>query len=135
MKKRKSKNKKLLKLAGEFLPFDYGFCLEIEKEMLNRMLQFFSSDEPMVGDSKQIAREIKLAINLLEIITEENSAIILVGSEEYILDKYVNVRNASRFYKFQDDYSNPIVQDQVRIAKAWYLYNKLRLHKMQTWWD
>lgn len=38
MKLRKNKNKKLIKSAMEFQPWDFGFNLEIEREMLNIMV-------------------------------------------------------------------------------------------------
>ncbi len=40
MKLRKNKNKKLIKSAMKFQPWDFGFNLEIESEMLNRMYEF-----------------------------------------------------------------------------------------------
>ena len=60
------KSKKLVELAKKFQPWDYGFNLEIEREMLNRMYKFFSSNKPAVMGSERAAREIKLAIKLLE---------------------------------------------------------------------
>ena len=75
MKLRKSKNKKLIKSAMKFQPWDFGFNLEIEREMLNRMYEFYSSDKPVAVGSERVAREVKLAIKLLGIIMEEDSAV------------------------------------------------------------
>lgn len=97
MKLRKSKNKRIIKLANKFQPWDFGFNLEMEKVMFERMYEFFSSTAPVVAGAKRIAREIKLAINLLNIIMEEDTATVWVGEREWRLVKYVNTKNASRF--------------------------------------
>ena len=52
MKLRKNKNKKLIKSAMKFQPWDFGFNLEIEREMLNRMYEFYSSDKPVAVGSE-----------------------------------------------------------------------------------
>ena len=132
MKLRKSKNKKLVKLATEFQPWDFGFNLEIELEMLVRMYSFYSSDKPVAVGSEIIAKEINLAINLLKIIIEEDNAV--VWSSKYILTKYVNIKNAKRFGNIPN-LDEPLMKECLRRSKAWYLYNKLRLYRMQSWWD
>ena len=135
MKLRKSK--KLVKLAEKFQPWDFGFNLEIEREMLNRMYEFYSSDKPVAVGSERVAREVKLAIKLLGIIMEEDSAVSWteIGNiHGWKLNKYVNVRNASRFWHFLE-LEEPTIRDYLRQMKAWYLYNKLRLYRMRTWWE
>ena len=137
MKLRKTKNKKLIKLSSKFQPWDFGFNLEIEREMLNRMYEFYSSNKPVAIGSERVAREVKLAIKLLGIIMEEDSAVSwteIANIYGWKLNKYVNIRNASRFgisLKLRES----TMRDYLRQAKAWYLYNKLRLYRMQTWWD
>ena len=131
------KKNKLTKLAEKFQPWDFGFNLEIEREMLNGMYKFFSSNKPTTMGSERAAREIKLAIKLLEIIMEEDSAVSWteIGPiHGWKLNKYVNVRNASRFWNFLE-LEEPTIRDYLRQMKAWYLYNKLRLYRMRTWWD
>lgn len=39
---KRNKNKKLIKLASRFQPWDFRFNLEIEKAMFKRMYEFFS---------------------------------------------------------------------------------------------
>ena len=137
MKLRKSKNKKLIKSAMKFQPWDFGFNLEIEREMLNRMYEFYSSDKPVAVGSERVAREVKLAIKLLGIIMEEDSAVSWteIGNiHGWKLNKYVNIRNASRFGTFPK-LEEPIMKNYLRQTKAWYLYSKLRLYRMHTWWD
>lgn len=137
MKLRKNKNKKLIKSAMKFQPWDFGFNLEIEREMLNRMYEFYSSDKPVAVESERVAREVKLAIKLLGIIMEEDSAVSWGGlgnPNKWTLVKYVNIKNASRFGTFPE-LEEPIMRAYLRQTKAWYLYNKLRLYRMHTWWD
>lgn len=132
---RKSKNKKLIKLASKFQPWDYGFNLEIEQEMFRSMAEYFSSDKPMINDSDKVARYAKLAVNLLEIITEQDSAIELTETCSWVLVKYVNIRNAKRFINEDLISDLPIIKEEIRIQKAWYLYNKLRFQNMRKMWD
>ena len=137
MKLRKSKNRKLTKLAVKFQPWDFGFNLEVEREMLNKMYEFYSSDKPVAMGSERVAKEVKLAVKLLGIIMEEDKAVSwggLSNPNNWTLVKYVNIKNADRFGNFFK-LEEPIMRDHLRQAKAWYLYNKLRLYRMQTWWD
>ena len=111
--------------------------MKIEKEMLNRMYEFYSSDKPVAVESERVAREVKLAIKLLEIIIEEDSAVSWGGLDnpnKWTLVKYINIKNASRF-GISFELEEPLMRDDLRQAKAWYLYNKLRLYRMLTWWE
>lgn len=130
MKIKKSKNEKLVKLAREFRPWDYGFNLEIEREMFKKMYKYFSSDKPVTD--KVVAKYIKLAINLLTIIMEDDRS-VQFRNNEWIGTKYINIRNSKRFVNFE--VNGPIREDYLRIEKAWHLYNKLRFYKMRVMWD
>lgn len=126
-------SKNLTKKAHKFQPWDYGFNLELEQEMLRDMYAFWSSDKPVVVGAERVAREINLAINLLDIILENDN------SYDFLADKplkYVNIRNSLRFITFNSLGDNDFVfKEIVRQEKAWYLYNKLRYYRMRTWWD
>lgn len=137
MKLRKSENKELIKRAIKFQPWDYSYNLEIEKEMFKKMHEFYSSDKPVSMGYEKVARDAKLAINLLDILLENNKS--YVGNfgpkgHKVVQVKYVNTRNASRFIK-DVKFDNPYAIDALRVKKAWYLYSKLRYYKMKTWWD
>lgn len=133
-----NKNKKLIKLASRFQPWDFGFNLEIERAMFKRMYEFFSSDDPVVLESERIAEKIGLAIALLDIILEEDTAITYVQSHlgiyEWRLTKYINYKNANRFGNFPKE-EDVTVKEYLRQHKAWSLYHKLRCYQMQHWWD
>ncbi len=58
----------------------------------------------------------------------------------YTIPVYVNYKNALRFSNMDpSNYSDPksgaLWQSHLRIEKAWYIYHKLRLYFMRTWWD
>lgn len=126
-------SKNLIKKAHKFQPWDYGFNLELEQEMLRDMYAFWSSDKPISVGSERVAREINLAINLLDIILENNHSYDVFTDKSL---KYVNIRNSLRFTPLKGLCGNDLVfKDIVRQEKAWYLYNKLRYYRMRTWWD
>lgn len=117
----------------EFEPFDYGFMLEAERDMLRDMYDYFSSDEAMIADAKECAKEIKLAINLLNIILGYDNSYYQKNGLWH-LDVYSNIRNANRFgIEMIND--ETLLGQLVREEKAWLLYNRLRHEKMKKWWE
>lgn len=132
MKLRKNKNKKLIKEAMKFHPFDYGFVLSLEKQALIRMYEYFKVSRIAEGN-EVIEKNLKLALRLLDIVLEIDSS---YNSEGFV-DRHINIKNWKRFWsKAADlDLSKPILQDYLRREKAWYLYNKLRFERMRNWWD
>lgn len=132
MKLRKNKNKRLIKEAMKFYPFDYGFVLSLEKQALIRMYEYFKVSRIAEGN-EVIEKNLKLALRLLDIVLEIDSS---YNSEGFV-DRHINIKNWKRFWpKAADlDLSKPILQDYLRREKAWYLYNKLRFECMRNWWD
>lgn len=150
MKKRKNKNKKLLKLVSKFQPWDWSFMIAIEKQMLKQMQEYHEHAEIIV-DSPKIARQIKWALKLLDIADETISAWHCSG-DLYVdnngcvgrnpnyktwIDTYVNTKNWKRFWPLSKspNFEIPHNQDHLRQQKAWYIYNKIRFYYLQTWWD
>ena len=117
----------------EFEPFDYGFMLEAERDMLRDMYDYFSSDEAMIADAKECAKEIKLAINLLNIILGYDNSYYQKNGLWH-LDVYSNIGNASRF-NLNIIGDETLLGQLVREEKAWLLYNRLRREKMRKWWE
>lgn len=132
MKLRKNKNKRLIKEAMKFYPFDYGFVLSLEKQALIRMYEYFKVSRIAEGN-EVVEKNLKLALRLLDIILEIDSS---YNSEGFV-DRHINTKNWKRFWPEATDLdlSKPIFQDYLRREKAWYLYNKLRFERMRTWWD
>lgn len=144
MKIRKNPNRSLLKAAQKFQPFDYGYLLSIEKVALKRMADYFDKADLAVSD-KRSAKEIRLALKLLDIVLDEDSAynpgkVVIEGHtlkhvEGDNMNVYVNTRNWNRFFSHDCDWSKPILQDDLRNQKAWYLYNKLKYYYQRGWWN
>ena len=121
-------------LPVEFEPFDYGYVLDNERYMLAEMYRFFISDGPIVSDKLEIAKQIKLAINLLNIILGYDDSVYRSYDGKVTLSVYVNRRNLTRFYP-EGLGDGPMLNNVLREKKAWFLYNKLRYLYMRGWWD
>ena len=136
MKLRKNKNKKLIKEAMKFYPFDYGFVLSLEKQALIRMYEYFKVSRITEGN-EVVKKNLKLALKLLDIVLEIDSAYKYDFMFEGFVDRYINIKNWKRFCPKDTslDWNTPILKDYLRREKAWYLYNKLRFERMRTWWD
>lgn len=121
MKLRKNKNKRLIKEAMKFYPFDYGFVLSLEKQALIRMYEYFKVSRIAEGN-EVVEKNLKLALGLLDIVLEIDSAYhcdFRPGSEGFV-DRHINIKNWKRFWpKAADlDLSKPILQDHLRREKA-----------------
>lgn len=138
MKLRKSKNKKLIKEAMKFCPFDYGFVLSIEKQALIRMYEYFKVSRIAEGNER-VEKELNLALKLLDIVLEIDSAYHcdFKPRSDGFVDRHINVKNWKRFCPKAAnlDWNTPILKDYLRREKAWYLYNKLKFERMRSWWD
>ena len=134
--------------------WDYSFMLEIEQKKLKNMIKWYEQhDYGHLVSGPATVRQMKLAVSLLDIILEkdnwwhidnafypeyynfvENKPLQSTG---FVIDKYVNTRNYKRFYPLLSD--NAIKQSvwiiDLRLQKAWLLYNKLRERYMMHWWD
>lgn len=128
---------------SNFEPFDYGFMLDNERIMLRKMYDFFS-EESMLCDKDDIARHIGLAINLLNIILAYDDPLVMdyddssehkdvIRNASFKITVYVNTRNAARFLK--ENINHPILENELRKEKAWYLYHKLRFNYLRNCWE
>lgn len=102
--------------------------------MLAEMYRFFISDDPIVSDKLEIAKQLKLSIDLLNIILEYDDVIYRSDNGKVTLNVYVNRRNLARFYP-EGLGESPMLNNVLRQKKAWFLYNKLRYLYMRGWWD
>lgn len=130
---RKSENKKLLKLANKFEPWDYEFMLDLERESLIKMRDYHANHNIIADNGNtKIANEINLAIKLLDIGTGKNCSYDVYTEKSRI---YVNHKNYKRFLRGEYKKFSPVLLDMIRVEKAWYLYNKMRIGLMKRWWD
>lgn len=142
--------------------WDYTFMLEIEYMKLRQMEEYFKKRDTFVG-IEYVRRDLRICLRLLDIVMGKNDLNIEHSSLKFIPFKddngrkmykvdgapkiisyrklYVNVRNASRFVKF--DFNNPDMdesseishKESLRLHKAWHLYNLIRTYRMFEWWD
>ena len=138
--------------------WDYSFMLEIEQKKLKNMIKWYEQhDYGHSVSGHRTVREMKLAVSLLDIILEKDNwwhidnafypeyyEFIVdkpLPQTAFVIDKYVNTRNYKRFYPhYNDEGTIGSVLGSVRIIdlrlqKAWILYNKLRERYMMHWWD
>ena len=140
VKRRNNPNKKLLKIAAAFQPWDFIYMLYIEKQALIQM-QKYHEESNRIEDNPTIAKQIKLAISLLNIADGTDSAWKHSGSHvehnfTQWVDRHINIKNSRRFINHNiKNFDTPIFLDDFRRVKAWYLYNKLRSQYMLAWWD
>lgn len=142
MKAGKSKNKKLLKLAEKFQPWDYSYLISIEKQALKQMLEYHRKAD-IIEEHSRIANKIELAIKLLDIADETTMAykssgnVFGEGFKDWV-NVYINARNWRRFIYSPQwsmfDWTKPCLLHYLRVQKAWHLYNLLRSNYMQDWW-
>lgn len=118
--------------ASNFEPFDYGFMLDNERTMLRKMYDFFTK-ESMLCDRDDIARHIGLAINLLNVVLAYDDPLIMEEEASFTITVYVNIGNATRFIRC--NVGHPMLQNELRKEKAWYLYNRLRYYYLQNIWE
>ena len=132
-------------------PWDYCYLLEIEQRKLKEMAEYFKKSQLTVGWEIQV-RDCELCVKLIDIILEKTKAYRSWLHNNYgqvkqsIKDMrpipfsiYVNTRNAKRFihhfHLTNNDLMNQHHKMELYRRKAMYLYHKIRLYKIETWWD
>lgn len=128
------KNKNLIKKSFKFEPWDFGFMLDVEKEMLI-LMQKYHKKSNITYSNPIIAKQINRAIKLLNIVDGTDSAFCIDENNNAYLSKYINFKNSQRFYNYNVQSKNPAILDDLRIRKAWYLYCWIRYNYLLTWWD
>ena len=119
--------------------WDFDFFLNIQDKKLVFM-EKYHRHSGISTDNLWIADKIKLAKNLLEVSRSIDSD----KHEELYWTPYVNTRNARRFHDNWDTLlkivgEKPLGKQMalydLRMKKAWYLYNKLLFLYIHHWWD
>ena len=94
---------KYFKIMWSNHSYDYGYLLELEREKLKDMYEYFSNAN-IIENEWIRARDCKLAISLLNIILEDDSSYDVyfaegakIGEGRYVTRKYVNDSNIDRF--------------------------------------
>ena len=134
--------------------WDYGFMLEMERYKLKRMCKWYlKNDFGTAATGERTYKQMMLAVNLLGIILDDDwwaiknidqrlfvdGRIIKRDDSDYVVNAYVNINNYKRYlpYLKQEtvDKMPNLWSVELRQAKAWYLYHRLKCQYMQGWWD
>ena len=143
------------KVVRKTYDFDYSSLLEIEHHQLIKLRDYISKYHSHVNAWRDI-RNMNWAVSCLEIVLEDGcsysngkESFFSEGPDErgyytlvpnpkhkWIMPIYVNARNAKRFWKEYPEKSEieALNKDNLRIEKAWNLYNKLRKEHLREWW-
>ena len=110
--------------VAKLVDYDYGYLLDMIYYKLDSMRNFFLSKQTYGANAKQYAKQMLVAMNLIDIINGRN--VHLDDDEDA---PYVNNRNYKRFEKeYYSDYS-------LRKEKAWHLLFLYLECRMKNWWD
>lgn len=150
---RRAKINSWCKLLEKDFDWDYAFLLNIEYKKLAEMYNYFKSS---TDTTPFVARDLRLCLRLLDIVLKKDDLQLefskvkfeRMENKMYKVENlhiakyrklYINPRNATRFCEFKfpsNDHDIEIMHlNELRKAKAWYLYNKIRYYKMFEWWD
>lgn len=134
--------------------WDYGFMLELERKKLRRAIKWYEKNDYGVSvDGKRCCDQMRIALNCLNIILDSdwwaiNSPDDVSITEwiknpqsdnDYAIKAYVNLNTWRRFMpKVREDSINKhpnFFKIELREAKAWNLYHRIRTQYMRDWWD
>lgn len=145
----------LIKTALDSAPWDWTYLLQLEQAKFKEMAVYFEQSK-VSSDWKFQVRDCKLCIKLIDIILEQDEPFTQWLEENYGIYKnksisveeilrvpistYVNTRNAARFVENPNTYESDVptsnlFEVDLRQIKAFYLYQKIRLYKLQNLWD
>ena len=108
--------------VAKLLDYDYGFLLDLIYYKLEQMQTFFMSKHTHTIGAKQYAKQMGVAMRLIEIINGR-------GYFDQDEEPYVNTKNYKRFEKrFYSCFS-------LRKEKAWHVLFMYLERRMRNWWD
>ena len=131
-----------LKVIWNDRQYDFGFIYVIELRKIQRMIKWWSSEEP-ITEKELILRDLRICEYLLKVIIGEidyttaiESTTPLIGYS-YRFNHYINTRNGKRFLKVPEklDKNHWVYLNDLYIEKCRNLYYLIRNYKIETWWD
>lgn len=145
----------LIKTALDSAPWDWTYLLQLEQAKFKEMAAYFEQSK-VSSDWEFQVRDCKLCIKLIDIILEQDEPFTQwlelnygiyknksVSENELFhvpISTHVNTRNAVRFVENlntyeSDSHASNLFKVDLRQMKAFYLYQKIRLYKLQNLWD
>ena len=105
--------------------YDYGFLLGMMYHKFERMVAFFNSKYTHIVGAKKVAKQIEVAMRLLNIVRRKGEFY-----EDEELEGMVNLRNARRYSP-----DGIYTLHSLRQDKAWHVLFLYLEHRMKNWWD
>lgn len=139
---------RFIKLAWKDQEWDYEYMLRVEKAKLEDMARYYEKHNITEHDWAT-ARDIRICSRLIDIINGNDISYALIRKEKGQWDncktiklKKVNTKNWKRFIRYgqfceqlKDEDFRHMMEDDLRIEKAWNLYCKIRENNMRSWWN
>ena len=118
--------------------YDFEFIYVIELRKIQRMIKWWSSEEP-ITEKELVLRDLKICEYLLKVILQKIDYIVTEPSHKYLykFNHYVNIRNRERFIKdcLDMDKNSWMCLDVLYTEKCKNLYYLIRKYRTETWWD
>ena len=105
--------------------YDYGFLLDMMYHKFERMVAFFNSKYTHIVGAKKVAKQIGVAMRLLNIVRGKGEFY-----EDEELERIVNTRNVKRYSP-----DGIYTLYSLRQDKAWHVFFLYLEHRMKNWWD
>ena len=147
---------KLLKVVLKSYPWDEGYLYDIEKAKIEEMRKYHEKQQRFEG-VEYVIRDMKICENLIDIFMEkklvfeysdrpwfeknDDGTYRVVSNRDdmgYRCKVHVNTKNMDRFFpNIPENYKKFLLKrpHEIYIAKAKYLYHKIRLERDGAWWD
>lgn len=139
---------RFIKLGWKDQDWDYAYMLYMEKAKLEDMARYYATCNIAETDWA-VARDARICSKLIDIINGDNSSYAIIYKEKGQWDNFkvnklkrVNTKNWKRFIRieqFPEQLKNEdlrdMMEDDLRIEKAWSLYHKIRQYNMRSWWN
>ena len=122
--------------------YDFEFIYVIELRKIQRMIKWWSSEEP-ITEKELILRDLRICEYLLKVIIGEIDYTTIIESTtpstgySYKFNHYINTRNSKRFLKIPEEIDENywIYLNDLYIEKCRNLYYLIRKYRIETWWD
>ena len=122
--------------------YDFEFIYVIELRKIQRMIKWWSSEEP-ITEKELILRDLRICEYLLKVIIGEIDYTTIIESitsstgYSYRFNHYINIRNGERFLKVPEEIDENywVYLNDLYIEKCRNLYYLIRKYRIETWWD
>ena len=137
-----------IKVGWKDQDWDYAYMLYMEKAKLEDMAKYYATSHITTTDWA-VARDARICSKLIDIINGDDASYALKYKEKGQWDNFkvnklkrVNTKNWKRFIRYgqfseqlKDKDLRDMMEDDLRVEKAWSLYCKIRQYNMRSWWN